>query len=555
MALADSAGRDLRDYLSVLRRRKTTVVLAVFVVAASALAASLVQTKVYEGRARVLLEPRQSLFQSAVSPRVDPVQVETEMQFIQSEPVKEAAREKLGVVPDVSVTPVGSTSVVDINVRAATPRRAAELATGYANAYIDYRRSQASDELEASGRELQVRVDELQKRIDALAAEMSAVPCPPASAGPCTQRDSIQKDRDALINQQVPLKLKLDQFQVDSSLATAGAELIAPSPIPKAPVQPRPVRNTLLGLGLGLVVGVALALLLDHLDDSIKSKEDLERILPGLPVLGMIPAVSNWRNRSDTPLISRVEPNSPTAEAYRTLRTSIQFSAIDRTLRTLTITSPSAAEGKTTTTANLAVALARAGQRVVVVSCDLRRPRIHEFFGLANDVGFTSVVVGELPLSQALQDVPGENGLRLMGSGPLPPNPSELLASSRADEVLRALQAQHDMVLLDCSPVLPVTDAAVLSSKADGTLLVATVGTTTGKQAARAIELLRQVGAPVMGTVLNGVEPVGAYGYTYSYYRRDKNGHEPKNGAKPKRGEPVPPPRLVRESEAGPHAS
>lgn len=529
MVSADPAGRELRDYLSVMRRRKGTIVLAIAVAVGMALLASFLQEKVYEARARVVLKPRQSLFQTAVVPQVDPTEVETEMQFIESEPVRQAARERLGVVPKVSVNQVGTTSVVEVKVRNTNPQEASRLANGYVDAYIDFRRKAITDELQASAKELQVRVDDLQKRIDALAEELSQASCTPTNAAGCGRRDALQKDRDTLLNQQAPLKAKLDQFQLDSSLTNAGAELIAPAPVPKTPVQPRPVRNALVAAGVGLVLGIGLALLLDHLDDSLKSKEDLERVAQGLPVLGLIPAVGNWKNKTQTPVVSQAEPNSPTAEAYRTLRTSIQFSSIDRPMRIITITSPSAAEGKTTTTANLAVALARAGQRVVVVGCDLRRPRIHEFFGLSNHVGFTSVLLGEVPLSKALQQVPGETGLRLMGSGFLPPNPSELLASNRADEVLRALAAQHDSVLLDCSPVLPVTDAAVLSSKAHGTLLVATMGQTTGKQLFRAIELLRQVGAPLIGTVLNGVEPGGAYGYYY--YRRAE---APTNGSKPR---------------------
>ncbi|MDQ4088940.1 MAG: CpsD/CapB family tyrosine-protein kinase [Actinomycetota bacterium] len=195
-------------------------------------------------------------------------------------------------------------------------------------------------------------------------------------------------------------------------------------------------------------------------------------------------------------------------------------------MRTIQITSPNAAEGKTTTVANLAVALARAGERVVIVSCDLRRPRIHEFFGLPNDVGFMSVVLGEMPLSAALQSVPGEARLQLLATGPIPANPSELLSSNRSGQVLDALRKEFSVVLIDCPPVLPVTDAAVLSSKVDGTLLVVTVGTTTGKQVTRSLELLRQVGAPIIGTVLNGVGSQGGYGY-YAYYGQSAADVEP----------------------------
>jgi non-specific protein-tyrosine kinase len=171
--------------------------------------------------------------------------------------------------------------------------------------------------------------------------------------------------------------------------------------------------------------------------------------------------------------------------------------------------------------ANLAVVLARAGERVVVVSCDLRRPRLHEFFDLPNSVGLTSVILGETPLSAALQAVPNEQRLLLLASGPVPPNPSELLSSNRTTELISALKYQADIVLLDVPPVLPVTDAAVLSSRADGVMLVATVGSTGTKHLTRSIELLRQVGAPLIGAILNGAE--GNFGYAYEYYSREES--------------------------------
>src|SRR3954451_13891935 len=186
-------------------------------------------------------------------------------------------------------------------------------------------------------------------------------------------------------------------------------------------------------------------------------------------------------------------------------------------MHTVQVTSPRAAEGKTTTLANLAVALARAGQRVVMVDCDLRRPRIHDFFGVTNEVGFTSVLLGELPLSEAVQEVPGERLLMLLASGMLPPNPSELLASQRTVQILAALQSESDVVLIDSPPMLPVTDAAVLCARVDATLLVTRAGTTGRRELARAIELLHQVDAPLVGTVFNGVSDESAYGYTYSY--------------------------------------
>jgi capsular exopolysaccharide synthesis family protein len=286
-----------------------------------------------------------------------------------------------------------------------------------------------------------------------------------------------------------------------------------------------------MGLGVGVVFGIGLAFVAEHLDDSVRSKEDLERSAPNLPVVGTIPAVPSWKDRSDTVVMSQTEPSSAVAEAYRSLRTAVRFLTIDRSVRVIQITSPNVSEGKSTTVANLAVALARAGERVVVVCCDLRRPRIHRFFNLSNEVGFTSVIMGQTPLSEAVQAVPDQERLLLLASGELPPNPSELLSSARAAKVFEALQKEASVVLVDCPPVLPVTDAAVLSARCDATLLVATVGTTGRKEVERSLELLRQVNAPLLGMVLNGTTAESGYGYVYRGYTLDNGNGSKGNGS------------------------
>jgi succinoglycan biosynthesis transport protein ExoP len=529
--IGEQADSELRDYLSALRRRKGVVILTVAVAVVCALVTSFLQTEVYEGKARVLLKQRQSPLTEG-PPDLDASGVETEIEVMRSEPVLAAARERLGVTPRPSLRQVGATSVVEVSVRSASPNDAAELTNGYVDSYIGYRLKQTADELQATIRELQGRVDELRKRIDELGAQLASLPpCGNVPTPACDQRNTVQRDRDSLLSQQVPLRQQLDQIQINLDLRSPGAEVVTRANVPKEPVEPRPVRNGLLALGFGLVFGIALAFLFEHLDDSIKSKDDFERAAPDVAVLAIIPSVSGWRDREKPRVVSLSEPASPSAEAYRTLRTSIRFLAVDRPLRTIQVTSPRAGEGKTTTTANLAVVLARAGERVVVVSCDLRRPRLHEFFGLSNNVGFTSVLLGEAPLSAALQRVnPDDDRLWLLASGPLPPNPSELLSSARASEVLSGLEGYADTVLIDCPPVLPVTDAAVLSAKVDGTLLVVGTGATTSKQMSRTLEVLRQVGAPLVGAVLNNAPAESAYGYTYGYYYApDGRGRRPRS--------------------------
>jgi capsular exopolysaccharide synthesis family protein len=224
----------------------------------------------------------------------------------------------------------------------------------------------------------------------------------------------------------------------------------------------------------------------------------------------------------------------------------VQFLVDERTIGTVLVTSPTAGDGKTTTLANLAVALARSGLQIVVVSCDLRRPRVHEFFDTPNDVGFTSVILGTTPLSAALWELPSDPRIRILPSGPLPMNPAELLSSQRTRDVLASIASLCDIVLIDCPPVLPVTDSTVLSSRVDGTLLVAFAGTTTRKQLSRTVQSLRQVDASILGVVLNGVTSEEGYGYEYDYRPGKRKAHRsrraPKNGssAKNERAETAP---------------
>jgi capsular exopolysaccharide synthesis family protein len=514
----EKSGPELRDYLSVLRRRKWTIALTVVVLVGLSLVNSFLTTPIYQGTATVLLQPRSTdtLFNPSTGARNDPARaVDTEIQVLKSEPVRAMVRQQLGSAPPVSASGVGQTDVINVSTTSTKPAVAAKTANAYANAYIDFRRKQAVDDLLAASQEIQGKVDDLQKQIDALDARINS------TSDPVQQnaiRQNVGPQKDQLVTQQGTFKQRLDQLQVETGLTTGRAQLVTPAGVPSSPVKPTPLRSGILALVVGLVLGIGLAFLRDHLDDSIKTKDDLDRAAGGLAVIGVIPAVAEWKDKATPRVVSLADSRSAATEAYRTLRTSIQFLGLNRPLRALQITSPGAQEGKSTTIANLAVALAGMGQRVVIVCCDLRRPRIHEFFGLDNSVGLTSVLLGQEPLTVALQSVADQPHLSVLASGPLPPNPADLLSSPRTTEALEALQAHADIVLIDSPPVLPVTDSLILSARVDATLLTCLAGVTTRKELTRAAELLRQVDAPLVGTILNGVSEGEPSGYYYRYY-------------------------------------
>jgi succinoglycan biosynthesis transport protein ExoP len=494
----------LRDYLSVLRRRIWTVTLICALVTGAALLFSSRQKPVYEANTRLLLGATQSSVDAGIYGQyIDSNRVATEIQVILGKSVAEIVQAKLGSAPPISGASVGSTAVISLTARATTARSAADIANAYADAYIEYRQKQFTDAVS-------VQTKEYTRQVEALGAQIAAIEARPRPAG-----SPAPAEVEPLRAEQSAFRLKLQQIDSAERLNANAAAVIAPASPPSAPAGASPIRNAALGVLVGLVLGVGVALLFEHLDDSVKSKDDIERKLPQLTVLGAIPIIPGWRNRAQPRLVAATDPTSPAAEAYRTLRTSIQFLGLDRSLRVLQVTSPMAAEGKSTTLANLAVTLSHAGLRVIVVCCDLRRPRIHEFFGLSNDAGFTSVLLGQVPLIKAIQSAPGLDRVKVLASGPLPPNPSELLSSPRTTDMFKQLASQADIVLIDCPPALPVTDAAVLATKVDGTLVVASATTTTYRDLTRTMQLLNQVDAPVLGVVLNGAKSEGSYEYQY----------------------------------------
>jgi capsular exopolysaccharide synthesis family protein len=215
-------------------------------------------------------------------------------------------------------------------------------------------------------------------------------------------------------------------------------------------------------------------------------------------------------------LVTISNPRSPVAEAYHSLRTNLEFSSPDKPLRSMVVTSAGSEEGKSTTLANLAVTMAQAGKRVILVDCDLRRPSIHQIFNALNSSGLTDLVRDEsLMANPPLQDTPVAN-LKLLTSGQLPPNPSELLGSRRMDEIIAALLTRTDMLLFDAPPIIAVTDAALLSAKVDGVLLIISAGKTKREHARKARALLEKVNARLIGTVLNNVKLDSSLQYYYS---------------------------------------
>lgn len=299
------------------------------------------------------------------------------------------------------------------------------------------------------------------------------------------------------------------------------ARQVQAAELPTAPVSPRKAFDIVMGFILGLMVGAGLAVARHTFDRSVKNADTLAQLV-NAPVLATTPFEPGLKSR---PLIVHDQPRAPLAEAIRQLRTNLDYVDLDNAKKIIVITSALPGEGKTTTTCNLAIALAQAGSRVVLVEADLRRPRAAEYLGLENAVGLTTVLTGQVPLEFALQPW-GGGMIDFLGSGALPPNPSELLASAQMASVLAELSQRYDVVLLDAAPTLPVADAAALATHCHGVLFIARHGKVRADQAAAAAETLHRVAAPIFGVVLTmAPRPKRRAGYSaqYGYYptRRD----------------------------------
>ncbi len=334
---------------------------------------------------------------------------------MKSRPVREAVQKKLGYEPSVTIATVGgtdsTTEVVSVQATNANPKRAAKEANVYAQTYATIRRDRLKAEYSAAADKLGQQVTDLTNQIHELNAPLDAIDQQIAVA-PTTQdvsvlvarRSSVEADlepeRDPIINRLDPTKDRVANLELAAStIDTAGAQIISAAEVPSSPFTPKPIRNGLLAIVVGLLLGAGVAFLREALDERVRSVPALER-LTGWPVIGMLP--KQRRAAGDTRACSVGKPGSPASEAYQMLRTSLQFEGLNRTVRMIMVTSALHNEGKSTTAANLGVTLALEGNRVLLVDCDLRNHRLHEFFDVGNEPGLASVLLGRSSIDDAI---------------------------------------------------------------------------------------------------------------------------------------------------------
>lgn len=522
---------DLRVYLSLLRRRWLIIAVTVLVVVVIALALTFREESQYRATSEILIRQESS---SALPEQSSPNVQLAERELNNEERLFESVtmRDQVDEVYDGPIalsrvkasTTSGTSDVLEASVTHPDPDEAVELLDLYVQTFIDYRRTQDLEDLLAVSQPLETQIQELTERINQARAPIAAIDAQlandPENEGLLQQRADLEgqlsETIDPLVRQRAVFEAQLDQIDVTRQIAEiGGATVLSAARSSGSPVSPQPARNLAVAGVVGLILGVGLAFARDSLDTRIHSVAELEELTGGRPTLAVVPQHPNRKDHSY--VATRDNPQGTHAEAYRSLRTSIRFASIEKSIKVIQLTSPSQGEGKSTTVANLAVAFAKAGERVLVICCDLRRPHIQDRFGFELAPGFTDVVVGGAQPAQVINRANGPE-LSILTAGSRPPNPSELLSSQRAKAVVEQAAASYDVVILDSTPVLPVTDAVVVSQLADATVVVVDAQTTDRDDVNETMRRLDQAHAPVLGTVLNGVrDGAGGYGYGYGY--------------------------------------
>ena len=541
---------ELLQYINIFRKWVWLIILSTTLAAGSSLIASMLAVPVYQTTttlivSQIINNPNPAAGDIFASQQL----AQTYVQLATKEPILNAAVTALGLHLDwaslrgqVSAYPIAGTQLMAISAIDTNPLRAKAIADEIARQMILQSPTTPSADAQARLDFIRTQLPILEKEIQDGNNHINDLDQQIASATSAHQIQDLQA-------QQQGVQTQLIQWQntyagLVGSLQQGGLNYITvvePAAVPTVPVSPRTTLNLVLAVAVGLTLSIGAVLLLEYLDDTIRSPGEVRALL-NAPILAAIGKISG-SNYADK-LIAEREPRSPLTEAYRALRTNLQFSSLDNPVRTMVVTSAGPSEGKSLTASNLAVVLAQAGLSVVLVDADLRRPVLHKIFGLKNNVGLTTWLVGQ-PSEPAgwprrprrrvagrwLEPAPGKSGplepyiqatgitrLRLITSGALPPNPAEVLGSARMHQFLEEINQIADIVVLDSPPCVTVTDAVVLSRWVDGVILVMDQKNTSRQGVQRARENLQAVGAKILGAVINRIDPRGSSGYYYASY-------------------------------------
>ncbi len=525
---------ELKQYFQLLVRWLWLLALGTVLGAGSAFIASRLQTPVYQATTTLLISeaPKGSAAGDYTALLTNERLAGTYLQLLTSRPVLDEVNVRLALglstsqlANSVKVALVSNTQLIRLNVEDTDPQRAAAIANTLPLVFSEYNETQQASRFADSKAALTAEIASVDDQVADLQGQIAAIDLPADAAGQ-TRLDRLQADLAQIRQSRTSLVQSFENLRLAEAQSITNVVVVESALEPRIPIRPRTLQNTALAAVVGLMLAAGVAFLIEYLDDTLKSPEQITALLE-LPVIGVLARLAP-KELTHGPVAKR-EPRSPTTEAFRGLRTNLQFASVDRPLRRLLVTSVGPGEGKSTVVANLAVVMAQAGLRVAVIDGDLRRPMQHRLFDRPNRYGLSEALVQDsLHLNGALQpsDV---HDLSVMGTGALPPNPAELLGSKKMTSMFALIAGQVDHVIVDSPPVSAVTDAVILASQMDGVILVVEAGKTRMGPALQVKEQLERVGAKLLGVVLNKV-PIGRDGYYYSHYYAYYNSDYGENG-------------------------
>jgi succinoglycan biosynthesis transport protein ExoP len=499
------------------------------------------QPRVYQSTSLVMVNSASgSQYDTSSSIYVGVQQASAYVKTMTTKPIIDAVSKKLGFIVDsknIQVQQVATTQLINVTVTDMDPQRAADIANTLVAVFADQVLADQTSRYADLKTNLETELADLNALIASVNAQLiqlsiKSTPASPGSPTPTVSPADIQTKAElqTTLSQYQQnrsyLVTSYQQYQLSEAQSTSTIIQKDPAVANPIPVQPQPIRSALLAAVVGFMIAAGIIFLITFLEDTISDPEEITRHW-GIPVLGLITSYNTEQN----PIITMSQPRSPVSEAYRSLRTNLQFAGVNAPLRTVLVTSPSPSDGKTSVVANLAAVIAQNEKEVMTIDADLRRPRLHKVFQLTNRIGLSDYFIRPQDRLNGVVKTTNLKGLCVITSGSLPPNPSELLGSEKMTEVITLLSQQFNMILFDSPPLLMVTDALVLAPRVDGVILVINPKITKRGALKHSIEQLKMVNANLLGVVLNNVKVERSqYYYNRNYYygkQYGRSGDEP----------------------------
>jgi len=512
---------ELRQYAALIKRWLWLILLGTILAAGSAYFVSSMQVPVYQASTTLLINQAPSEKVSDYTAILTSERLSrTYAEMLTQQPVLEETIERLDMsvssedlAATIDVQPVRDTQLLTVSVEHQSPAWAAAVANMLVEVFSAHNLALQESRYAETKASLQIELERLQGQIHSIEGAIEDLGDPVPSHR-LSELSRLQTDLSSYRQSYTSVLQSYESLRIAEAQSVSNVVQVEPATVPVAPIRPRIMTNTVMAAVVGAMIAVGLIFLIEYLDDSVKSPEELARVTD-IPVIGVIRDVG--KSVDGSPYADE-HPRSPTAEAFRTLRSHIEFSGVNQPIRSLLITSPGPNEGKSTIAANLAVVMAQGGKKVILMDSDLRRPRMHRIMGIPNRIGLSDLFMREpFDLQGVLRPWRKEN-LLYMASGGLPPNPAELLGSERMKMIIEKVVSESSIVIIDSPPLGIVTDAAVIAARVDAVLLVIKPKRTPLGAVVHVVEQLQRADAHIIGIVMNGV-PVRDAGYYNGYYR------------------------------------